>query len=70
VKFDASGETDALGRLVADEKHESTRLDDVFSRAAREQGSQEDRFDDLLSDALKKAKEDPDEKPPNPFDLD
>ena len=70
VRFDASGDDDALRKLVDAEKHEGDRLDDVFSQAAREQGRQADRFDDLFSDALDQAKEDKDEKPPSPFDLD
>jgi hypothetical protein len=70
LQFDPGGEADPLGRLVDAEKHESDRLGDVFARAAREHGSQADKFDDLLADALGKAKEDQEKKPPSPFDLD
>ena len=56
--------------LLEKHKQESERLGDAFERAAKDVATQKDKFDDLFNSALDDAKQNPDEKPRNPFELD
>lgn len=58
-----------LDSLINQHKGESDRLRSKFDEAKNDQASLPSRFDELLSDAARRAKEDGDSKPRNPFDL-
>jgi len=69
LKVDISDEN-KLDELMGQQRGEGQRLGDAFSDAAKAQSGQADSFDDMFSKALEEAKEDEDDKPRNPFDLD
>ena len=58
-----------LDELMRRQGQEGQRLGDAFSDAAKAQSGQAGKFDDMFSDALEEAKNDEDDKPRNPFDL-
>jgi hypothetical protein len=59
-----------LDDLLSAHKHESKRLDDLFSSAKDSEDRQEDERDAKLERARDEARKNPDERPRNPFDLD
>lgn len=63
------GGTD-LDKLLARHKHESDRLGDLFASAKDQQKRQGEQLEAELKRAKEAAKQNPDEKPRSPFDLD
>ncbi|MCK5941591.1 MAG: hypothetical protein KAI24_06450 [Planctomycetes bacterium] len=60
----------SLDDLVDAHKHESQRLDQLFSSARDSEGRRDAELERKLKRAQEEAKKDPDDKPHNPFDLD
>ena len=60
----------SLNDLLEAQRHDSERLDDVFSSAQDTEKRREDLLDEQLRRAKEEAKKDKDDKPRNIFDLD
>jgi len=56
--------------LLADQSAERKRLASAFGQAVDDQKREREKLDDLFNTAKRKAAEDPDDRPPRPFDLD
>jgi hypothetical protein len=56
--------------LLSDQSLERKRLDGAFGQALDAQRKEKDTLDDMFRTAKEKAKEDGDDKPFRPFDLD
>ena len=67
MKVDESKAARDIDKLVSEQKHEGERLTSIFDQAATDQSKQKEQLDRLLGEAMKEAKEDKDEKAPNPF---
>ncbi|MFO1053044.1 MAG: hypothetical protein U1F36_12590 [Planctomycetota bacterium] len=63
-----AGKDAGLDDLVAKQRKESQRLDDLFHGAKSAERERDSEFDRLLEDAKEKSKNDKD-KPRSPFDL-
>lgn len=70
VKVKDSKVSKDFDALLADQNAERARLDGAFGQAVDAQKHEKEALDDMFKTAKKKAKEDPDDAPPRPFDLD
>lgn len=59
-----------LDALLESHKSESKRLGDAFDSASSEENKSSEHLDELLRDARKRARENPDDDVPRPFDFD
>jgi endogenous inhibitor of DNA gyrase (YacG/DUF329 family) len=59
-----------IDKLLDAQKQEQRRLHSMFDDARSQQSREADRLDDMLRRAKEEARQDPDAKPPSPFDLD
>ncbi len=70
VRADEGSGGKNLDDLLSAHKHESQRLDDLFSSAQDSEQRGADDREAKLERARDEARKNPDEKPRNPFDLD
>ncbi len=70
VRAEESKQAGALDDLLASQKQDQRRLDDIFRTAKGSVARSADELDAKLQRAKEEAKKDKDEKPRTPFDLD
>ena len=70
VKVAESKSNKDFDAFLADQSIERKRLDGAFGQALDSQRKEKDALDAMFNTAKKKAKEDGDDKPIRPFDLD
>ena len=59
-----------LESLIADQRSESERLDDLFEEAVEDHADHHRKADELFGKAKKEAETEEPKRPPSPFDLD
>ena len=64
------GPSKSFDTALTEERARRAGTDEAFGKALQAEKDQQSLLDKKFDEALKKAAEDPDEKPPNPFDWD
>lgn len=70
VKVTESRVSKDFDTLLADQTAEKARLEGAFGSAIEAQKRQGNALDAMFEDAKRRAKEDPEDDPPRPMDLD